>query len=160
MFPIIPHNFGRQFSFVPPSVVKCEMEVDLHVKEESVENSVICACFIQKNTISKSISAEDFYKSIRSEKTILMCLSGSGFLVPEEPNFGHSWIKSIKLAKDVHSQNVILETTSDNDLRLRVTKNLAEGDELQMWFSEEIVAVTYIPFLAPANILSEYLMIF
>lgn len=86
-------------------------------------------------------------------------VSSRGFLkcnmaetkVPEQ-----IWLKQLRLAMDVHSNNTILETSASHDgcsvVYLRVLRNIDVGEELLLWFSEEILALMGIPFLTPANI--------
>lgn len=66
------------------------------------------------------------------------------------------WIKQMRLSNDVHSNNCLLELTPEKMLRLRTLCNVNDGNELVLWFSEDILALMFIPFLTPANIRGEY----
>lgn len=73
------------------------------------------------------------------------------------------WIAHARLADDVQSNNAVVEicrqqTGEDRkscELRLRVLRDLVVGEELMLWFSEELLVLLGIPFLTPANIRGE-----
>lgn len=75
------------------------------------------------------------------------------------------WIAHARLADDMHGNNAVIEVqrkqtmaTSIADgrqtaeLRVRVLRDVLVGEELQLWFSEELLAMLSIPFLTPAQI--------
>lgn len=61
------------------------------------------------------------------------------------------WIKNIRLADDIHSANVFLDVNM-NALQLKTSKEIDQREELQLWFSENILGLMEIPFLTPMNI--------
>lgn len=119
---------------------------------------------IPKDTKSHDIIQIDAFPVSRrsSSPPMRFTVSSRGLLkcnmaetkVPEQ-----IWLKQLRLAMDVHSNNTILETTTSNDgssvVYLRVLRNIDAGEEFLLWFSEEILALMGIPFLTPANIRGE-----
>lgn len=79
-------------------------------------------------------------------------LNASGSLKADGNVPDCEWIKAVRLSDDTQSNNAILETTNDRQLRVRIIQTVQAGEEIRMWFSEEILALMYIPFLTPANI--------
>lgn len=83
-------------------------------------------------------------------------INGSGFIVNDQ-NFSESvWVRSLSIAHDTYSHNAQLEITSDHRLRVKIVKDLVIDEEIQLWFSDEILAIMAIPFLTPANILGKF----
>lgn len=117
-------------------------------------SSAIVGCyaseFIPKDSKTKSIGALDLYSTGDKVKKILISVRG-GYLQTNDKTPEHAWIKNIKNSMDTHSNNVILEL-SNNELRLRTIRNINVNEEVLLWFSEEILAAMYIPFLTPGNI--------
>lgn len=64
------------------------------------------------------------------------------------------WIKNIRLADDIHSANVFLDVHLSS-LQLKTSKEIEPHEELQLWFSENILDLMEIPFLTPTNIQGE-----
>lgn len=133
---------------------------------DSDEAGGFAAAAIAKDTISKAIGPVDRYltssnrKAAQQQRIQFSVAPRGNFLqctsLPDDKTPEHIWIRKLRLAMDVHSNNTILEvSTGDKDgkeLRLRVLRNIEAGEELLLWFSEEILALMYIPFLTPANI--------
>lgn len=46
---------------------------------------------------------------------------------------------------------------NDNGIVLKTIRNVAPGEPLLMWFTENILAMLSIPFLTPSNIQGKYL---
>lgn len=173
MFPIIPQHLLRQNlnNFVLNSLklsessrvsYKIENLIDNCDSEllSASDNGVFASAFLVKNSVSSDLLTTELTGSsatIHSEKYKIQKCPTSDHLIadPEQPH-NHSWIRDIRFGKDVHSYNVILEITSRRKLRLRVIKDIHVGAELFIWFTQEILAMMYIPFLAPVNILGEF----
>lgn len=66
------------------------------------------------------------------------------------------WLKIIKFANDCQSCNVLL-MINDNGIVLKTIRNVAPGEPLLMWFTENILAMLSIPFLTPSNIQGKHL---
>lgn len=62
-----------------------------------------------------------------------------------------SWLKMVALAEDCQSCNVLL-VLAERGVVLRTIRRIAPGEELLMWFTENILAMMNVPFLTPANI--------
>ncbi|KAK2585430.1 hypothetical protein KPH14_010097 [Odynerus spinipes] len=62
-----------------------------------------------------------------------------------------SWLKMVNFAKDCQSCNLLLVTT-DKGVVLKAVRNIAPGEPLLMWFTENILAMLNMPFLTPSNI--------
>ncbi|KAK5646120.1 hypothetical protein RI129_004584 [Pyrocoelia pectoralis] len=67
------------------------------------------------------------------------------------------WIRAIRISEDCHSYNVQLKLEPSlkrphSQLILRAVRSIAVGEELMLWFSEEILAFLQMVFLTPANI--------
>uniref|UniRef100_A0A182P5L8 C2H2-type domain-containing protein n=1 Tax=Anopheles epiroticus TaxID=199890 RepID=A0A182P5L8_9DIPT len=87
--------------------------------------------------------------------TLIRKSSSTGLLTTNESASGmksSNWIRSIKLASDVRSFNALLELTATQLLRVRLTCDVSNGEELKLWFSEDVIAHMQIPFLTPVNI--------
>lgn len=83
-------------------------------------------------------------------------IDSSGYIVNDQHLAESVWLQSLTLARDTYSHNAQLEITGDHRLRVKIVKNLVIDEEIQLWFSDEILAIIAIPFLAPANILGNY----
>lgn len=123
--------------------------------KSSVSDVVGCyaSVFITKDTKSKSIGTLDVYSTSNESKRIN--LSTRGYLQTEDKVPEHIWIKHLRNSMDTHSNNVILEFVND-ELIIRTIRNINTNEEILLWFSEEILAAMYIPFLTPANIRGKY----
>lgn len=77
------------------------------------------------------------------------------------------WVRAVRLSDDCHSFNLQLRLQSPSsyketsatsntsqapELLLQTTKPVESGQELLLWFSEDIQAMLQIAFLIPANI--------
>jgi hypothetical protein len=66
---------------------------------------------------------------------------------------GRRWVLHTRLADDCHSYNVMLQTSgASNTVTLHVVRSISSGEELQLWFSEQVLATLGVPFLTPLNI--------
>jgi len=63
------------------------------------------------------------------------------------------WLLEARLADDCHSYNVLLQRSgAGNTLILYAVKTIRSGEELQLWFSEQMLVLLAVPFLTPLNI--------
>jgi len=66
------------------------------------------------------------------------------------------WMTYIRPARDRHEQNVevVLDYRSDcaGGLRLRTSRDLRPGDELLVWYCDQLALDLGVPLLTPANI--------
>lgn len=66
-----------------------------------------------------------------------------------------SWVKMVALAEDCQSCNVLL-VLDEKGVVLKTIRRIAPGEEMLMWFTENILAMMSMPFLTPANIQGIY----
>ncbi|ERL87978.1 hypothetical protein D910_05366, partial [Dendroctonus ponderosae] len=68
------------------------------------------------------------------------------------------WVRAVKLSDDCHTYNVQLKFQpsyrgrQQPKLVLQAVRNIEPGQELQLWFSEDILAMLQVVFLNPSNI--------
>lgn len=111
---------------------------------------------IPKDTKSRQFDHIDVTEEAVHQRRCFVGIDTSGYLVNDQRVSDSIWLRSLSLAYDTYSHNVQLEITSDHRLRLRVVKNLVIDEEIQLWFSDEILAILSIPFLTPVNILGKF----
>ncbi|XP_055526894.1 histone-lysine N-methyltransferase MECOM [Wyeomyia smithii] len=164
MFPATsstPILFPRNTLGAPlsPFAPKCDLELRInfpHPDESAV--SVSALGYLPADSVSKTYSVEEICQktAMPGGRTINIRKSSStGLLTPNEADSvmkSCNWIRSIKLASDIRSYNALLELTSNQLVRLRLTRDVSADEELTMWFSEDISAHMQIPFLTPGNI--------
>lgn len=133
-----------------------EIEHQFNVSESSSSKGCFAATYLQKDVKSKSFEVPELsvLKNLKKSK-IMLKISATGFLQTEDKLAERIWIKNIRLSNDTYSNNALLEITSNRQLRIRISKNVRPNEEVLLWFSEEILALMYIPFLTPANIRGE-----
>ncbi|XP_049542839.1 PR domain zinc finger protein 13 [Anopheles darlingi] len=126
----------------------------------------VCAVgFLPNDSVSKAYHSEEVClrgslstataATGSSRLTMIRKSSSTGLLTANESvggTKGSHWIRSIRLASDVRSFNALLELTASQLLRIRLTTDVANGEELKLWFSEDVIAHMQIPFLTPVNI--------
>jgi hypothetical protein len=84
-------------------------------------------------------------------------MSADGLILPYEPSLKHKfWLRNVRVADDIPGANVLLDMMDDK-IELKAIKSISAGDELLLWFSEEILSFMGIPFLTPSNIQGEHL---
>lgn len=130
----------------------------------SPSTSVCALGFLPIDSVSKGYSPEEVClkaahsaigASSGSRTTMIRKSSSTGLLTTNESATAmkcSNWIRSIRLASDVRSFNALLELTSTQLLRVRLTGDVNNGEELKLWFSEDVIAHMQIPFLTPINI--------
>jgi hypothetical protein len=81
-------------------------------------------------------------------------LTGSGRFEPTALDSAKGWIRAAKLASDCHTGNVrIQKGRRKGCVALRAVRSISAGEELQLWFCEELLAALRVPsYLTPANI--------
>lgn len=82
---------------------------------------------------------------------IAVCVSEEGKL--RAVGCDRPWIQHARFADDCHSCNAMLQTSgASNTVTVHVVRSITSGDELQLWFSEQMLAALAVPFLTPLNI--------
>lgn len=71
------------------------------------------------------------------------------------------WIRAIRLADDCHSYNAricVKKSLNDNKsvILIQIIKPIKKGQEIVLWFSEEILATLQMAFLTPVNIQGKF----
>lgn len=112
----------------------------------------ISTMFIPKDTLSEPFDSMNGPLPGSELNKIGIHLSEAGRLESNDRIPINSWIRYLKFSNDVHSNNIMLELAAKQKVILRTTRNIDPGDEIQLWFSEDLLAVMNIPFLTPANI--------
>lgn len=127
------------------------------VKNETNQNHGSYALeAIPKELKSRSFECIDITCAQEIKCKSFISIDSSGFIVNDQ-NFPESvWVRSLTIAHDTYSHNAQLEITSDHRLRVKIVKHLVIDEEIQLWFSDEILAIMTIPFLTPANILGKF----
>ncbi|XP_035917270.1 sal-like protein 1 [Anopheles stephensi] len=130
----------------------------------SPSTSVCALGFLPMDSVSKGYVPEEVClkaahstigASSGSRTTMIRKSSSTGLLTTNESATAmksSNWIRSIRLASDVRSFNALLELTTTQLLRVRLTGDVSNGEELKLWFSEDVIAHMQIPFLTPINI--------
>uniref|UniRef100_A0A182NIH8 C2H2-type domain-containing protein n=1 Tax=Anopheles dirus TaxID=7168 RepID=A0A182NIH8_9DIPT len=133
-------------------------------RSSSPATSVCALGFLPIDSVSKGYAPEEVCLkaahtsiggSAAQRTTMIRKSSSTGLLTTNEASGGMkgtSWIRSIRLASDVRSFNALLELTATQLLRVRLTCDVNNGEELKLWFSEDVIALMQIPFLTPVNI--------
>ncbi|EAT47122.1 AAEL001736-PA [Aedes aegypti] len=151
---------------VGPFAPKCDLELSLNFSSQdegeptsaSALASVCALSYLPVDSVSKSYPVEEICQKTAlpgGRRITIRKSSSTGLLTPNEADSvmkSCNWIRSIKLASDVRSYNSVLELTTNQMIRLRLTQDLSEDEELKLWFSEDVAAHMQIPFLTPANI--------
>jgi hypothetical protein len=124
------------------------------VKQEKVtQASVLANCGLSKGLCSQVMTVSEVIESgVEQYEKIFIKVSDQDLTLVPTTSHPRCWVRSVQLAKDVHSFNVILEKLEPNKLVIRTVNSVKECDELVMWFAEELQAELGIPFLTPTNI--------
>lgn len=82
------------------------------------------------------------------------------------------WIRSIRLSDDCHNyntqlrllpsqrlSNILNKSVSMPKLILQTVRPIEAGQELLLWFSEDILAMLQMAFLTPSNIQGKYIFL-
>lgn len=132
-------------------------------ESESEGDRAPIGCFasttIPNNCHSRALENFEMFAPMHKsteKRNIRLRPNALGILHAESDVADHEWIKSLRLSNDTHSNNAILETVNQKQLHVRIVKDLQPGEEVLLWFSEELLALMYIPFLTPANIRGKF----
>lgn len=129
----------------------CKKQV---IKSESkINNGSYAIEAIPKDSKTRSFDCIDIHSEQIIDGKSFICIDSSGFISNDQNYSISHWLRSLSLAHDTYSHNAQLEITSDHRLRIKIVKNLVIDEEIQLWFSDEILAILAVPFLTPSNIL-------
>ena len=131
---------------------RSQFEIENILKSNFCDISVTAESEIEKNLRSHQYSFDKVLIDDNLPKKFSVSMQSDGLIGPEESTLSHKfWIKNIRVADDIPGANVLLDLINDN-IELKTIKSINSGDELLLWFSEEILNLMGIPFLTPANI--------
>lgn len=164
MYPIIPHHVSRQienkYSEFQVKTNKLKLSerhtIDNMIRsneEQSSENNqsrVFALNFLENKSSTQTFSGVNVIIKKSNKNIYVNC--AKGYLQPEPNLPSNSWITKVRLSNEVHSANCILETNSNRQVQLKLVKSLEAGQEMLLWFSQEVTTVMQIPFLSPINI--------
>lgn len=135
----------------------------IKAKSRFIIENILCSdskmAVTTRNKIAKGCISEKYSFEIlhtieeKCPKEIEVCSYDSEYFGPcDRVNLRQVfWIKNIRLADDIHSANVFLDLNLSS-LQLKTSKEIEPCEELQLWFSENILDLMEIPFLTPMNI--------
>lgn len=131
---------------------RSQFEIESILKNNFCDKSVTAGGDIEKNSKSGQFTFDKISIDDNLPKKLSLSVHGDGFLAPQDASAKHKfWIKNIRIADDIPGANVLLHL-ADDKIEVKAIKTIGAGDELLLWFSEEILSVIGIPFLTPANI--------
>lgn len=164
MYPIIPHHVSRQienkYSEFQVKTNKLKFSerytIDNMIRSNEEQNSdnnqsrVFALNILENKSATQSFSGVNVLIKKNNKNIYVNC--AKGYLQPEPNLPSNSWITKIRLSNEVHSANSILETNSNRQIQLKLVKNIEAGQEVLLWFSQEVTTLMQIPFLTPINI--------
>lgn len=131
---------------------RSQFEIENILKSNFCDNSVIAGSEIEKSSMSHQFSFDHMSLDEKMPKKISVNTQSDGSIAPQDSVVKHKfWLRNIRVSDDIPGANVLLDMRDDN-IELKAIKLIHTGDELLLWFSEEILSFMGIPFLAPANI--------
>lgn len=131
---------------------RSQFEIENILKNNFCDKSVTAGGDIEKNIKSSHFTFDKISIEDHLPKKLSVSVHGDGFLAPQDAGARHKfWIKNIRIADDIPGANVLLHL-SDDKIEVKTIKSIGTGDELLLWFSEEVLSFIGIPFLTPANI--------
>jgi hypothetical protein len=133
---------------------RSQFEIESILKNNFCDKTVTAVSAIEKGWRSHQYSFDQvsFDESLPKKFSVI---STDGLVLPYESSLKHKfWLRSVRVADDIPGANVLLDMTDDK-IELKAIKSIDAGDELLLWFSEEILSFMGIPFLTPSNIQGE-----
>lgn len=128
-------------------------------KAVKTTNKITAAKNLPLDLTSEQVPIEDLLVDsiTKRERPFSRITISNGTLQPEitqgaKSEIRGTWIRQLKLAANVHYQNVCVEVAKGRTVRVRCVADVKIGEEVQLWFSPEILLAMQIPFLSPANI--------
>lgn len=131
---------------------RSQFEIENILKNKFCDKSVTAGSDVDKNSKSCHFTIEKISLDEQLPKKLSVCVHNDGSITPQDPTIRHKfWIKNIRVADDIPGANVLLHLIDDK-IELKAIKSISSGDELLLWYSEEILSLMGIPFLTPQNI--------
>lgn len=113
---------------------------------------------IPKDSKTRSIDSIEINNEQIIDGKSFISIDTAGYLTNDQNHPISLWLRSLSLARDTYSHNAQLEITTEHRLRIRIVKNLIVDEEIQLWFSDEILSILAIPFLTPNHILGKFII--
>lgn len=128
-----------------------------HNGNDNCESFVTAGSVIEKNSLSHQYNFDQVLIDHHVPKKFsVMTHNIDSHIVPQDPLLRNKfWIRNIRIADDIPGANVMLHFHDDR-VELKAIKSVNVGEELLLWFSEEIISFMGIPFLIPGNIQGAY----
>ncbi|XP_063913847.1 zinc finger protein 64 isoform X1 [Zophobas morio] len=166
MFPIVPQNFEvKNYSISSPELITSFVTGSSKLL---VPGKVTAFSSIPQGTISAPIEAGELVG--QPDVVQISVQPNSSGIIDLEENSKNvwcqniHWVRALRLSDDCHSYNIQLRfhptqkpgTSSGKNiypkLILQAVRPVETGQELLLWFSEDLLAMLQIAFLTPANI--------
>lgn len=129
-----------------------KFEIESILRSSSGDNCILTSEFILRNSTSHQFAFDQVIIDNNLPRKFSVNTHNNHLVVPQEQHLRNKfWIKNIRIADDIPGANVILHFVEDK-IELKAIKSIDSGEELMMWFSEEIISFMNIPFLVPGNI--------
>ncbi|XP_054260563.1 zinc finger protein 813-like [Macrosteles quadrilineatus] len=158
MFPIIPQHLAGRLSLPRPQDAR------------GAKTLVVAAQGVPAYTASPPIPLEDVVTGKLDRNKIELVVNKNGELTMEDTTCW-SWLRHVRVSPDCHSYNTLVHRVQNvstsvasrtdsfpsatNYVTLQTVRELQLGEELCIWFDEEVLAAAGIPFLTPMNIQGE-----
>ncbi|KAF4532419.1 hypothetical protein B566_EDAN003872 [Ephemera danica] len=123
--------------------------------EDHANARLIATTDVPADTFSVDVELSELVcKQPRGDVCVRLSSAGRVEPVPRVGRASSCWIRAARLAGDCHTVNARLQRGRRRGCVLvRTLRHVTAGDELRLWFSEEMLAALRIPsFLAPSNI--------
>ncbi|CRK95974.1 CLUMA_CG009415, isoform A [Clunio marinus] len=131
---------------------RSQFEIESILRNNFCDKTVTAGSVIEKNLKSNQFAFDQMLIEENLPKKFIVSVQNDKIISPTESIMKQKfWLKSIRIADDIPGANTLLEIRDDN-VEMRSIKTMNVGDELLLWFSEEILNLMGIPFLAPSNI--------
>ncbi|XP_044267570.1 zinc finger protein 560 [Tribolium madens] len=167
MFPIVPQNFEfRNHSFSSPELITSFVTGSSKLL---VPGKVTASGAIPQGAVSAPIEAAQLVG--QSDVVQISAQPNSLGIIDLEKNSKEiwsekiHWVRALRLSDDCHSYNIQLrfqpnqrpgtsfsKNVPTSKLILQAVRPIETGQELLLWFSEDILAMLQIAFLTPSNI--------
>ncbi|KAF7403827.1 hypothetical protein HZH68_006621 [Vespula germanica] len=108
--------------------------------------------FLRKDATSEIIELNKFPEKGASIAKYVEIAESEGRLYSLDRHISaSSWLKIVTLATDCHTNNILL-IPSGKGVIMKTIRDIAPGELLFLWFSENLLLILNIPFLNPRNI--------
>ncbi|XP_032691618.1 PR domain zinc finger protein 13 [Odontomachus brunneus] len=156
IYPVVPQN----------ALIEVEKLGETYLPQgyNNFISSILCTTIVRAGAnLSKNSSTEVIDVNILAQRSVSVTehieIAETGGRLYCVNGFTNTpcWLKSIDIAQDISTCNVKLTSTKEGifvkeGVFLKTVRNIKAGESLQMWFTEEVLLMSNIPFLLPMNI--------